>query len=283
MRKNSAILDKRQKIARHINEKFDSVPGVQVVYVLGSVASGWADEQSDVDITIVCSDSIIDLSTRESILSDIGEDWTFQDPELDNPIWAQCDSDGIVDGILVSVHYQTSSFIQHILNEVLDHGAITTEQCPFRPYTLVGLLQRAWILRDDEKIFSTWLVRSERFPHVLKVNILNHFIPILRENVVELVSNAERNMGPSNFLFFLTRAVDALISILYALNEVFDPADRRAEQTVWPELRNVPSNFMVRLNSVLEGPFNTSTRIEQAHEFSLLTDETLEIASSLKE
>ncbi|NKB72182.1 MAG: hypothetical protein GKR89_34320, partial [Candidatus Latescibacteria bacterium] len=69
MRKNSAILDKRQKIARHINEKFDSVPGVQVVYVLGSVASGWADEQSDVDITIVCSDSIIDLSTRESILS----------------------------------------------------------------------------------------------------------------------------------------------------------------------------------------------------------------------
>ena len=90
-------------------------------------------------------------------------------------------------------------------------------------------------------------------------------------------------MGPHVFLFFLTRAVDALISILYALNEVFDPADRRAERTVWPQLKNVPSDFVARLNYISEGPFDTSGRVERAHLFTTLVDETLNIASDLKE
>jgi hypothetical protein len=138
-------------------------------------------------------------------------------------------------------------------------------------------LQRAWVLRDERGLFRSWLARTERFPDALKINILNHFIPVLRANTLELVSSAERGMGPHVFLFFLTRAVDALSSILYALNDIFDPADRRAEQKVWPQLKKVPVNFTERLNLILEGPFDVSTRRERAHQFAFLVDEVLSL------
>ena len=94
MREVPTALRKRQEIARHLNQKFSPVPGVKAIFVHGSVASSWVDEQSDVDMTVVCADSILALPLRQSILSSLREGWTFQDASLDNAIWAQCDSDG---------------------------------------------------------------------------------------------------------------------------------------------------------------------------------------------
>jgi hypothetical protein len=274
----TTALRRRRNIAHRINEAFDHCPEVSSVLVFGSVASGQVDERSDVDMLIICRSSILPISTRERILSQIGSNWLFH--KQYSPLFVDCDINGLVAGILVEVHYQTTSWISDVLNEVLCYGAITTEKLPFRPYTLSALLQRAWLLKDKDGTLKQWREQAQIFPKVLKLNILRHFIPILRENMAELKANAERDLGPRNFIFFLNWAVDALTSILFALNEIYDPADRRAEQTILPTLPYVPQDFIATLTEVLKGPFDKVGAFQRAQVFEGLALEVLRTAEA---
>ena len=273
------LLRTRREIAQRVSEAFSSLPEVVCIFVHGSTATGSVDAQSDIDLTCVCADHILGLDERRSILSQLGVGWTLQDASLDNPIWAAYDSDGRIDAVLVSIHYQTASFIAHIIDQVIHHGVLATEEVPFRPYTLIGLLRQAWLLSDRHGLFRQWLAQTEEYPKKLQANILGHFVPLLRAHVTELVSTAERALGPRLFIFFLDRAIDAMTSILYALNERFDPADKRAEQTILPHLANLPSAFISQWNAVLEGPFDRSGMVERAHIFEHLTNEVLSAAA----
>jgi predicted nucleotidyltransferase len=268
-------LEIRREIARQIDYVLGGLPEVSSAYVVGSVASGHVDERSDVDITILCHPEIHPLSVRKDVLSPVGSEWQF-DIRQRNQIWDSTDS-GLVDGINVEVLYQSASFISAVLDEVTNNGAITTQKIPFRPYTVVGMLQRAWLLRDKEGIFRGWLEQTRVYPQVLKLNLLREFVPILREYTDDLVSYAERHLGPGLFLFVLVRAKDALTRILFALNEVYDPAEKR-ELNLLSSLALLPRDFMTRLNYILEGPFDGPGAIERAHLFEELTNEALKMA-----
>ena len=275
----SIALKKRQNIARMVDKALGGRPEVTSVYVLGSVASGYIDEYSDVDITIVCVSDILAPSIRAQSMSEIGSEWQIDTPSLDNPIWDSCD-DGVVDGVPVSVHFQTKTAISEVLSAVVNKGAITTEKVPFRPYTVAALIQRAWLLRDKHGIFDGWLEQIRDYPRSLKLNILRHFTPLLREYTEDLNSYAERNLGAGLVIFTLARATDALKEILFALNEIYDPADKREDSIVLPYLARVPENFMPRLNYVLEGPFNEYGALERAELFKELAAEVLRMTDA---
>ena len=277
------VLEKRREIARRIDHRIGEHPQVTAVFVFGSVASGHVDERSDVDVMAICRLGILSLATRKKILSPIGSNWQFNEPSTDDPIWAgnampDVIDNGVIDGTAVEVHYQTERLYSEVLGEIVDDGAITTKKVPVRPYTLAGLLQRAWLLRDKDGNFSKWLEKIETYPRPLKMNILRHFVPILRENAASLKEYAERRLGPGLQIFFLSQATDAMASILYALNDTYDPADKRAERTILRTLSYVPRDFVSRYAYVLEGPFDDSGALERARLFGELADEVLEIA-----
>ena len=274
---NTALKERRQA-AHKINNVLGKDPKVTSVYVFGSVATRDADERSDLDITFICQPDILPVSDRIEILSRIGRNWEFDSATLDNPIRGAVDI-GLVDGIPVEVHYQTAPLISQVLDEVVNEGAISTATVPFRPYTVAGLIQRAWLLRDKDREFQTWLEQTKVYPQSLKLNLLRHFIPILRQTAEEFKYHAERRLGPHGCLFFLTQAADALTSILFALNEVYDPADRRQEHNILPALEHAPEDFCSRLQYVLEGPFDHPGAVERAHLFDRLAAEVLAIGS----
>jgi len=103
---------------------------------------------------------------------------------------------------------------------------------------------------------------------------------MLRENLEDLVANAERRLGPRAFIFRINWAVDALTGILFALNEVYDPADRRTERIILPTLVHVPKNFTSRLTEVLEGPFDDMGALYRAWLFKQLANEVLQLAEA---
>lgn len=273
-----SALSKRRQVAHRIDEALGHHPEVSSVLVFGSVASGHVDERSDVDMLIVCKLNILPIAQRKETLPRLGSNWLFH--EQCGALFAECDLDGLVEGVLVEVHYQTAAWISEVLEEVLDKGATTTEKLPFRPYTLPALLQRAWLLRDKEGIVEKWREKAKIFPNELKLNILRHFVPILRENLAELKANAERGLGPWGFIFHLNWAVDALARILFALNEIYDPADRREERTILPTLTYVPQDFIPTLTEVLEGPFDEIGALRRARMFEQLAVEVLRMAEA---
>lgn len=275
MRGVNALLKRRRAVAQRFAGRLSELPAVTAVLVFGSVALGQVDDASDIDLLVVCEPDIPDLEVRRACVSALGEGWTFG-LTTDDPLFPVIDECRAVAGVPVTLHYQTSFWINGVLDEVLTHGAVTTERLPFRPYTLAGLLHRTWIIEDRQGIAAAWRTRTDVFPPVLKQNLLAHFVPRLREHAEELMTSARRRIGTVAFIFHLNGAVDALVGVLYALNGVYDLADKRAERVVWPHFQVAPENFSKRLTNVLEGPFDDATAVQKAERFRKLVDEVLE-------
>ncbi|MEA2523433.1 MAG: hypothetical protein QOF73_660 [Thermomicrobiales bacterium] len=242
-------------VAREVGNAFARDSAVAAILVFGSVANGAVDAFSDADLLIVCRSAVPALADREAVLTALGSGWRYGRPQ-EGSLFRVVDADGRVAGVLVSVHYQTVAWIDAVLDAVLEHGAITTAQMPFRPYTVPALLQRAWVLLDRDGDVARWREASVPYPPLLRANILRHVVPALREYVDELTRTAERNLGAREFIFFLNAAVDELTSLLFALNGVYDPAERRMQTTVVPSLPDLPPGYVATITEVLEGPFD---------------------------
>jgi hypothetical protein len=242
-------------VAQRVGDAFASERDVSAILVFGSVASGAVDAFSDVDLLIISRSAVLPLTQRASILRSLGSNWRFGQPQEESP-FCVVDADGQVSGELVSVHYQTVAWIDSVLSTVVTHGAITTAQLPFRPYTLPALLQRGWVLLDRDGDLTRWRDMSATYPPLLRRNIIRHVVPGLLEHVDELNRTAERDLGARSFIFFLNAAVDELTSLLFALNDVYDPADRRMHTIVVPFLPYLPASYVATMNDILEGPFD---------------------------
>ncbi len=271
-------LDQRRTIARRLSAELGRHSEISAILVFGSVASGQIDERSDIDLFVVCRSAILPVSERQTILTTLGSGWHQQDQTQDNPLFAFRDQDGVVEGVFVTLHYQTVDWIDQVLIDVIEKGMLSTPLMPFRAYTLPALLKRGWLLQDQDGTVGRWREQIQPFPAQLQRHLLDHFIPLLHENVEELVANAERNLGPRVFLFRLNWAVDALIGMLFAVNEMYDPADRRTEHMILPTLNCVPSHFTARLTDVLEGPFDNEGARYRAHVFVQLAQEAIQLA-----
>lgn len=266
-------LSERQRVACQVGQALAVLPHVSAVLVFGSVASGHVDDRSDIDLLVVC-EQLPEPEERRLLLSRLGEGPSLGSPSGDL-MFPIVDEVPLVGGVPVTLHYQLAVWVEQVLDEAIGHGALTTTQLPFRPYTLAGLIQQALVLEDKKGEVAGWRARIAVFPSALKQNLLAHFAPLLKEQVAELTANAERRLGPRVLLFNLNWAVDALVGLLYALNEVYDPADRRAEHTIWPYFQIAPQNFSGRLKEVLEGPFDHVTAIGKARLFEALALEVL--------
>jgi hypothetical protein len=267
-------------VAQHVGGTVANLPAVSAALVIGSVAHAQVDELSDVDLLVVCRSDVPPLADRKAILNAIGSGWRFDRRNEGSLFWV-VDEDGLVADVFVTVHYQTVPWIDAVLSAVMVHGAITTEQMPFRPYTVPALLQRAWVLFDLDGEVARWRDGAASYPPLLQMNILRQAVPDLREHVEELRRTAERGHGAPNFIFFLNAAVDDLTSILFALNGVYDPADRRMHTTVVPFLPYLPTGYVATMTEILEGPFDSHGALRRAHLFERLATDVLRKASGI--
>jgi predicted nucleotidyltransferase len=267
-------------VAQRVGDALACHPAVSAILVFGSVAHGQVDEISDVDLLIVCRPDVPPLTDRKAILDALGSGWQF-DWQQEGPLFRVVDGDGQVEDVFVTVHYQTVAWIDEVLDAVLGDGAITTEQMPFRPYTVPALLQRAWLLRDHDGAVARWREKSATYPSLLRANILYYVLPHLREHVDEIKRTAERGLGARTFIFFLNAAVDDLTSLLFALNGVYDPADRRMHTTVVPFLPYLPTDYATTMTEVLEGPFDPDGARHRAKLFDRLAADVLRKAGGV--
>jgi hypothetical protein len=276
-----ALLASRRAVAGRVAQAFAAHPDVTAVLVFGSVALGHVDDRSDVDLLVVCRDELLSPEDRSSILAQFGSGWHATDASNgwgDTGLFAVGDAGGSVDGIVIDLSYQTAPWIDGVLQQVIERGAITTAEMPFRPYTLAALIQRAWVTSDRDGLVECWRRYVAAYPALLKQNILRHFSPILREYAGDMLLNSERHLGAGNLIFFLNRAVDAMNNILFALNDVYDPSERRTERVILPTLSRVPDRFVARLTDVLEGPFDDAGALQRARSFADLADEVQALA-----
>jgi hypothetical protein len=100
---------------------------------------------------------------------------------------------------------------------------------PFRPYTMLSLVDTGVVLYDPAGVMAGLRQRVRPYPAVLQANIVRAYEPLMVAGVVELQDYARRDIGPDALLLPLVRVMDALSSLLYAVNECYDPATQRSE------------------------------------------------------
>ena len=269
-----------QKVAYKVADCISDHITISAILVTGSVASGHVDEHSDVDLLVICRDGFPDPQHRKERLELIGHNWSWNCSN-DNAIFGQRgDKDGIVDGVQVTICYQTMACIDSVVFDVLTKGATSTRLIPFRPYTLIALLQRSWLLIDKDGHVARWRQQAQEYPLVLQHNILRTFIPVLEEATDDFAITARRRLGVVVLIFHLNYAIDAIMGILYAINAMYDPAEKRAEQYILPTLKKVPLDFLRLLTLILEGPFDPDSAIHRASLLRQLTEDVLQIANA---
>jgi hypothetical protein len=148
---------------------------------------------------------------------------------------------------------------------------------PFRPYTVLGLLAHAIPLYDPHGIVDGLRAHLSPYPTVLQANLLGESLPIMTDGLAELRDYTRRHIGPSAFLLHLERVCDAMVSVLYALNEHYDPATKRPEQELC-KLAILPDQFVARFVRLLEGPFDPRSRPHVVDKLTRLVGEVTHLA-----
>ncbi len=271
MTKAAALLE----IAGPIMTGLTQLDSVVALVCFGSAATGTADRCSDIELLVFCHPTIISPMMRQQIFERLpnvsGLVLHRSIPGWDIP-WAPQTDTLTLGGTHYDISYNTQDWIVHVVQRVITEGATSLPEMPFRPYTLLGLLTNAIPLYDPHQVVQTLVAQAQPYPAVLKAHILDEQVPIMRDGVHELRDYATRGIGNTAFLFQLFRVCDAMSSVLFAINDTYDPATKRLEQAL-STLPRVPPQFMLRYTSLLEGPFTSRNRPQIVEQLATLIDD----------
>jgi hypothetical protein len=161
------------------------------------------------------------------------------------------------------------------VDKVTADGATSIPELPFRPYTVLGLLANAITLYDPERFIQALKAKLYPYPPKLKDNLIQENLPILLDRLNELQDCALRGISNTSFLFHLWQACDAFISILFAINEQYDPATKRPERD-FSKFKVAPANLAARYEKLLEGPFDRAGKRQTVEEFQKLVRDLMQ-------
>jgi predicted nucleotidyltransferase len=233
-------------------EDLQKTKNIFAILCYGSFAEGSVDEKSDVDLLVIAEDipkpslrqKIYSLSTTQDlILNKSFGTWGV-------PAFAPVNDELIFLEKKIELAYNTTTWVENAVEEITSKGLSQLSDFPFRAYTFLGLLDNALSLFEKDNYFTTLRRKLYPFPQKLKKAIIAENLPLFLENFSDLKEIAERNVGVLAFEFYLFRAIDALIQLLFAINEVYDPASKRIEKHLWA-LSKIPESLPHLINDLL--------------------------------
>jgi predicted nucleotidyltransferase len=251
------------------------IDAIKGALCFGSYAMGTFDEQSDIDLYVFCHPDIVTPEDRLGAFEMI-DGVTELQIEHQGPIWDNqwCPAGDTfrLHGVVVDVGWNTIDWIRTVIQKVSEEGSTSFPELRFRAHTVLGLLANSVILLDPETILQR--MKSELYPYPprLKQALLRESLSILKESLGDMRNYVDRGIGNTAFHFHLERVLQALRTIIFALNERYDPATKRIEQA-YATMNRLPRGFMTRYNRILKIPLTGKGRRELVSELETLTKE----------
>lgn len=246
----------------HLVKEFD----VQSILCYGSYAQMLQDERSDIDLLILLKSSILSPQARKKCYDKFSNvHITTLDENLSNRwdvSWTPINDRLMLQTQAIDIGYNTTQWVSSVIDKLIIENKITFDEFPFRPYTFLGLLESSKILYDEDNFIKECLVKIRPMPVKLKKAIIDSFLPILKESYEDLMDYSGRNIGILAFEFQLFRGIDAIIGILFAINEVYDPASKRTEAFLF-KLKKQPANLSDFIINILPGFYENQKLVIQ--------------------
>ena len=249
-------------------ERLARLEGVQAILSFGSYAMGTFDEYSDLDLFVFCEPEVVSASERRRALESVQGVTHFEESNTAvgwDSQWSPQGDHLRVNENPFEISYNTVDWIRTVVRRVTQEGATSIPEQKFRPYTMLGLLENGIILYDPCSFLSNLIGCLYPYPARLKRRLISDSLYTLKDCLAELKDGAKRGFGLTFFHFFFHRMRDALDTLLFAVNEKYDPAVKRSE-IEYEKLGVLPPNFLERYAKLLEGPFDKNGRQRAIHE-----------------
>ena len=239
-------------MAFHVEELFREIgtlPQVEAIALGGSRATGRQDETSDYDVYVYITAPIPE-EDRRKILTQY-----CKYMEIGNSFWELEDDVTLNNGIDMDIIYRNlADFEQTVTSVVMDCN-------PWNGYTTCmwhNLITSKIVLDKSGKLSNLQEKFRIPYPRKLKENIISNNMKLLSGMLPSFDTQIKKAENRGDLVSVNHRVTEFLASyfdILFALNEMTHPGEKRMQSICSAECRLLPRNFDENLNKLFEGMF----------------------------
>ncbi|WP_420594675.1 DUF4037 domain-containing protein [Deinococcus sp.] len=259
----------RETLAQAIADEYAALPSVLAVVQSGSVTAGNADEQSDIDL-YVYSRQDVPLEARREIAMRRGRYIEVNNNFAENgDEWIERGS-----SVTLDVMFRPAASFEDHLTYLLERF----EAQKGYSTAVWHNLRTSRILFDREGWFAALQARANApYPDGLAQAIIALNVPLLRGHSNSRPVQIERATGRGDIVsvgITITRLLDSYFDVLFALNRVPHPGEKRLLKLA-AELPLTPPNFAADVEQLLS--FTSSTLGEVPGNAQRVVDGLLEL------
>lgn len=235
-----------------VNELFKELgqlSQVEAIALGGSRATGRNDEKSDYDVYVYITDSI-DEDVRRNILSKY-----CGYMEIGNSFWELEDDVTLKDGIDMDIIYRNMDDFEQMVSSVV------MDCTPWNGYTTCmwhNLITSKNVFDKTGKLKELQEKYRIPYPKKLKENIISNNMKLLSGMLPSFdmqIKKAENRGDLVSVNHRVTEFLASYFDIIFALNEMTHPGEKRMQSICSAECKVLPEKFDENLNRLFSGMF----------------------------
>lgn len=275
------LLADKQKLLDDFTTELKLIDGVKAIVLGGSYAIGLATEKSDLDIGIYYSEQRpFDIEKIKTVAHKFSNneqptvtgfyEWG---PWVNGGAWINTEY-GEVDLLYKNID-QIVKTIDNSINGIWENSF---EQQP--PYGFSSIIYLAEThssipLYDPENIISKLKDRIKQYPQKLKQSVVQQSLWSAEFTIWQAEKFANKT-DIYNTVGCLTRAMNSIVSALFALNEIYPMGDKRAIEII-EKAKCKPTNLTNKIDTIFSCDKNSLA--ENVRLLKLLFNEIVELAN----
>lgn len=237
---------KKDTIVMNLFKKMSEQNEIDAIALGGSRAGLNYDENSDYDVYIYCT-KILDENKRRKILS---EYCSYM--EIGNHFWELEDNCILKSGIDIDLIYRN---LDEHTKELIN---VVEKFIPYNGYTtcMWHNMNNSKIIYDRNGNLANVQTRfKKKYPLELKTNIIENNIKLLHNSIPSYnhqISKAVYREDKVNIGNRITAFMDSYFDIIFALNELTHPGEKRLVKICKEQCKILPKNFETNIDKVFK-------------------------------
>ena len=230
-------------------EELGTLPQVEAIALGGSRATGRNDATSDYDVYVYLTDRI-EEPVRRGILEKY-----CRYMEIGNSFWELEDDVTLLDGIDMDIIYRDLTGFEQMVSSVV------RDCVAWNGYTTCmwhNLITSQIVLDKEGKLKALQEAYRIPYPQKLKENIISNNLKLLSGMLPSYdmqIKKAARRGDLVSVNHRVTEFMASYFDILFALNEMTHPGEKRMQSICSAECKILPANFDANLDRLFAGMF----------------------------
>ena len=248
----------RINFAHRLAERIRTFQGIQAIIIAGSVARGYADQYSDIEIPIFW-DSFPDDERRQAIFNKVNASFLvpYDGPSAEDQL--------LINDVQVDLWHISIARQESVIQAVLEH--FDTEEGSLNALDTL----RSCIPLYGHEIIARWKEQAQAFPEGLQKKLIETHINAFR--IAGLFLSSMRN-NPTAFYGQMNYLHQSVFMVLLALNQSYFPTYKWLYRRLG-EMTVKPVKIEERMRRVFALPYS-----QAIDETKKLLDETLGLVES---